>query len=370
MTKTRIFVSALEPSSNLHLKNLAALLPKHCELMGVCDPSLGRPLFLPSDFSIMGFIDVAKKLVFIKNALRILSLEASLCDRVLLMDSSSFNMRLAKLIKAHNPKLQIMYYILPQVWAWKSWRAQELENSCEKLASIWRFELPYYQSRARYVGHPLLDIYREDRDFSDRDSDIFVFMPGSRRAEIKKLMLEYKPLAAKLLALRPKAKMRLIVPEKFKDTEMMKSYGNLDGFEICYDTREGLSGACFAFICSGTATLEAALMRIPFVLVYKAKWLDYVIARIFVNLSVIGLANVIYQATLAQEGKQIERAGLGSQTLHDELIQLDCKACAMLRAYVNFDYEKYQNGVGVLRQYLQHGSAKIVAEWLLEETTT
>ncbi|RDU71591.1 lipid-A-disaccharide synthase [Helicobacter aurati] len=362
----RIFVSALEPSSNLHLKRLAAILPKHCELMGVCDSEIGNALFLPSDFSVMGFSDVAQKILFLQNALKILSIEASLCDQVLLMDSSSFNIRLAKLIRKHNPQIPIMYYILPQVWAWKPWRAKEIESLCDKLASVWRFELPYYRRKARYVGHPLLDIYKDNEDFSNKDSNIFVFMPGSRKTEIKQLIYEYKILAKKLFALKPDAVLRLIVPPQFKGATIMKHYGNIDDFELCYDTKEGLKGACFAFICSGTATLEASLMQIPFVLVYKARWLDYIIARMFVQLNFIGLANIIYQAMLVEQGKQSEKVGLGSEWLHEELIQWDCCADNMLQAYQRFDYEKYYNGIRELRNYLGHGSAKNVAEWLLE----
>lgn len=362
----RIFVSALEPSSNLHLKRLAAILPAHCELMGVCDSEIGNALFLPSDFSVMGFSDVAQKILFFQHALKILSIEASLCDQVLLMDSSSFNIRLARLIRKHNSQVPIMYYILPQVWAWKSWRAKEIELLCDKLACVWPFELSYYQQKARYVGHPLLDIYKDNESFSNKDSDIFVFMPGSRKAEIKQLINEYKILAKKLRSLKPNATMRLIIPARFKDTEMMKCYGSIEHFELYYDTREGLKDACFAFICSGTATLEASLMQIPFVLVYKAKWIDYFIARLFVQLKFIGLANIIYQAMLLEQGKQDEKAGLGSESLHPELIQWNCDSQNMLEAYERFNYEKYYHGIQQLRGYLQHGSAKFVVEWLLE----
>lgn len=364
--RMRIFVSALEPSSNLHLKKLSTILPSHCELMGVCSPEIGNALFLPSEFSIMGFSDVAQKIFFFRSALKMLSIEASLCDQVLLMDSSSFNIRLAKLIKKHNPQISIMYYILPQVWAWKPWRAKEIESICDKLASVWRFELSYYQSKIRYVGHPLLDIYTDNENFSDKNSNIFVFMPGSRKTEIKKLIPEYKILANKLSNLNPQARLRLIVPPQFKGTDMMRYYGDVDNFELCYDTKEGLNGACFAFICSGTATLEASLMQIPFVLVYKAKWIDYFIARIFVKLNFIGLANIIYQAMLLDQDKQSKKAGLGSEFLHEELIQWDCNAENMLQAYQDFDYNRYYKRIQELRQYLNHGSAKNVAEWLLE----
>ncbi len=364
--KLRIFVSALEPSSNLHLKNLAALLPQYCELIGVCECEIGTQIMCPSQFAIMGFSDVAKKILFFKYAMKTLSQSAITCDKILLMDSSSFHLRLAKIIRKKNPNIPIMYYILPQVWAWKAWRAKEIEKLCDKLACIWPFELQYYKSKAKYVGHPLLDIYTDTNGVGDKDSDIFVFMPGSRKSEIKKLMQSYRKVATTLLQQKPHATMRLIVPPKFRDTPMMQVYGDITQFHITYNTQEGLCGAAFAFVCAGTATLEASLMQIPFVLVYRAKWIDYYIARLFVQLQFVGLANIIYQAILQEKGQNIKKAGLSHEYLHEELLQGDCTADNMLNAYMHFDYTRYFEGVTTLRKYLKHGSAKNVAQWLLD----
>ncbi len=364
--KIKIFVSALEPSSNLHLNTLRKKLPSNYLLVGVCDNDVGNPIILPSEFSIMGFSDVAKKILFFKHAISILGEEAIKCDKILLMDSSSFNLRLAKLIKKKNPNIPIMYYILPQVWAWKAWRAKEIESLCDKLACIWPFELIYYKNKARYVGHPLLDIYKDTQKDSKKDSNIFVFMPGSRKSEIKKLINEYRVLAAMLLQKYQDIKLRIIVPPKFKDTNFMLNYGDLSMFDIYYNTQEGLNNASFAFVCAGTATLEVSLMKIPFVLVYRAKLIDYCIARMFVQLNFIGLANIIYQAMLKDEGKDIKKAGLGDDYLHEELLQSDCNAKKMLESYENFDYNRYFNGVDKLRNYLKHGSADNVAQWLIE----
>lgn len=368
--KITIFVSALEPSANVHLANLKKYLPQNCELVGVCDSDLGRAIFSPNDFSIMGFIDVLKKIFFLKKAMKILSIESIKCDYVLLMDSSSFNLRLAKLIRKleKEKKINIMYYILPQVWAWKPWRAKTIESLCDKLACIWKFELHYYKHKARYVGAPLLDIYTQQDICKDyKDSKIFVFMPGSRGSEIKRLMGEYRILIDSIKANYSWAELRIIIPAKFQNTQKMQLYGDLSDFEICYNTKDGLKDAHFAFVCAGTATLEAALMRIPFVLVYRARWLDYIIARTFVRLNFVGLANIIYQAMQMNSNSSIKKAGLGQDFLHEELLQNDCTAKKMLESYKHFDYEKYFERVAKLREYLEHGSAKNVAKWLLED---
>ena len=147
---------------------------------------------------------------------------------------------------------------------------------------------------------------------------------------------------------------------------MMEIYGDIEMFHIVYNTQEGLSNASFAFVCAGTATLEASLMQISFVLVYRAKWIDYFIARMFVKLNFVGLANIIYQAMLKENGKDIKKAGLGDDYLHEELLQNDCNAKNMLKAYENFEYERYFEGTSTLRKYLKHGSKDNVAKWLLE----
>ena len=136
--KLRLFVSVLEPSSNRHLE---AILPylENVELVGIYDSRFGNPTYNLDDFSVMGFADVFKKIGFfirVKNEMAKLALS---CDKVLLMDSSAFNIPLAKQIKRMDSAKEIIYYILPQVWAWKPWRARALEKYCDKLCAI----LPY-----------------------------------------------------------------------------------------------------------------------------------------------------------------------------------------------------------------------------------
>ena len=185
----RLFLSALEPSANIHAKEvvrelLGLLDPESTldskatlEIVGVFDPSLFAelshrgaiklaPHYHPRDFSIMGFSDVAVKLPFLWRAQRELATIALGANAIMLMDSSSFHIRLSKRIRAMQPpnkRATIYYYILPQLFAWKSWRAKILERYCDTLLGILPFEAEYYSKQAResgqlvYVGHPLLD---------------------------------------------------------------------------------------------------------------------------------------------------------------------------------------------------------------------
>ncbi|PAF50078.1 lipid-A-disaccharide synthase [Helicobacter sp. 13S00401-1] len=364
----KIFVSALEPSSNLHLRNLKSELLKldsSVEFIGVCDSDLGTSLFKVSEFSIMGFSDVFKRLKFLKHAMNVLAKEALKCDKILMLDSSSFHMRLAKKILSFNPNANIMYYILPQLWAWKPWRSKELLSNFTKLAYILPFEGSFYDysPKARFVGHPLLDIkeYNSKTSFANLESKVIVFMPGSRKSEIKAHMGVFREVASALVKKDSKTSLRLVLPSKFKDTNLESIYGDISSFNLFYNTQEALKEASFCVVCSGTATLECALMQIPFLLVYKTKWLDYFIIRSLVNIKYAGLANIFYQALLG------EKPGRGVSTLHDEIVQFGFNAPNILKKIEDFNYERYFNGVRLLKDYLKEGSSNNVAKWLLED---
>lgn len=398
----RLFLSALEPSANIHAKEvvrelLGLLDPESTlEIVGVFDPSLFAelshrgaiklaPHYHPRDFSIMGFSDVAGKLPFLWRAQRELAAIALEADVIVLMDSSSFHIRLSKRIRAMQPpnkRATIYYYILPQLWAWKSYRAKILERYCDKLLGILPFEAEYYSKQAResgqlvYVGHPLLDELesslldsRAEMGASVRShTPCIAFMPGSRRGEIRRIFPTFYAVAKQL----PNAKKLLVIPSTFaQDSSDMahlqaiyesdpSTKGALQEFTLCFETRSALMQADFAFICSGTATLEAALLGTPFVLGYKAAWLDYAIARCFVRLRYIGLANIFYNALCG------EKPGCGSSTIHQELIQGSMSVENLLRAYHQAHAQDFIDSAYKLRAYLKHGSARNVAARLFE----
>jgi lipid-A-disaccharide synthase len=155
----KILVSALEHSANVHLKSLKQELSDDVEFIGIFDKDLGEPIVDLKSLAIMGFVDALKKLrYFFKLADEMLELSKDV-DKVLLIDSSGFNLPLAKKIKKKYPNKEIIYYILPQAWAWKKKRIPVLAKTIDKLASILPFEPSYYPKNApiEYVGHPLLD---------------------------------------------------------------------------------------------------------------------------------------------------------------------------------------------------------------------
>lgn len=448
----KYLISCLEPSANLHFKEVLEHLKKldpACEICGIFDEKLGSPIYKSSEFSAMGFIEILPLILKAKRAIAQMTRLAAECDRVLLIDSPAFNLPLARAIKESGASAEISYYILPQVWAWKPHRAEKLKAFCDNLLSIWPFEAKFFgancegdkgavpqeaeskdaapkehatrseqnftslnsapnfadqnskaqnsgnfceqnsetensnkqnlarqgfsqnfasqssdepcpaqnsaalnlaaQSRAHYffVGHPLLDEIKFQKSSYEKHGKI-AFMPGSRRAEISRLMPIFRVLAPKF----ENSERVLIIPPHLMD-QRDEIYGALDGFSIANDTPATLKDCDFAFICSGTATLEAALIGTPFVLCYKARAFDVWLARKLVKLKHVGLANIIFDF-------------LGEEPLHEELLQSEVSAQNLLAAYERCDAAKFKLASKKLRDYLKFGSSENVAKILTQ----
>jgi len=391
----KYLISCLEPSANLHFKEVLAHLKRldpACEICGIYDEKLGSPIYKSSEFSAMGFIEILPLILKAKRAIAQMTRLAAECDRVLLIDSPAFNLPLARAIKESGARAEISYYILPQVWAWKPHRAEKLKAFCDNLLSIWPFEAKFFgadceedegavsqeaeskdaslqeakdkdvapkEDAARpseqstktakysFVGHPLLDEIKFQKTSYEKQGKI-AFMPGSRRAEISRLMPIFRALAPKF----ENSERTLIIPPHLMD-QRDEIYGPLDGFSIANDTPATLKDCDFAFICSGTATLEAALIGTPFVLCYKARAFDVWLARKLVKLKHVGLANIIFDF-------------LGEESLHEELLQSKVSAQNLLAAYERCNAAKFKLASEKLLDYLKFGSSENVAKILTQ----
>nr|WP_314379983.1 lipid-A-disaccharide synthase [uncultured Campylobacter sp.] len=394
----KYLISCLEPSANLHFKEVLAHLKRldpACEICGIFDEKLGLPIYKSSEFSAMGFIEILPLILKAKRAIAQMTRLAAECDRVLLIDSPAFNLPLARAIKESGARAEISYYILPQVWAWKPHRAEKLKAFCDNLLSIWPFEAKFFgadckgdkgavsqeaeskdaalqetkdkdaaqkENAARpseqsaktakysFVGHPLLDEIKFQKTNYEKQGKI-AFMPGSRRAEISRLMPIFRALAPKF----ENSERVLIIPPHLMD-QRDEIYGPLDGFSIANDTPATLKDCDFAFICSGTATLEVALIGTPFVLCYKARAFDVWLARKLVKLKHVGLANIIFDF-------------LGEEPLHEELLQSEVSAQNLLSAYEHCDAAKFKLASKKLRDYLKFGSSENVAKILTQSAS-
>jgi len=332
----KLLISALEPSANLHLEPLLGSLD--ASISGIFDTRFGTPLYPSSEFSVMGFWDVIPKIKKAKQAIKEMVELAKDVDSVLLIDAPSFNLPLARAIKAAYPDKKITYYILPKVWAWKKKRVKKVERYCDNLASIFPFE-PQFYNKATYIGNPLLDEIKMQKN-PNKTYNTIAFMPGSRKGEIKRLMPIFREIAKEV-----KGDKVIIVPPFLKGEDLTELYGDIDDFNISYIMEETLAHSDFAFICSGTATLEAAIIGVPFVLAYKTKSFDYKIAKFFIKLPYAGLANLILDFA-------------GKPALHQEFLQDDVSKENLLEAYRNFDKEHFSNSAKTLHTLLRSGSTK------------
>jgi len=346
----KLLVSALEPSSNLHLKEVLKHT-KNIELMGIFDKNIknGTPLYDISEMAIMGIVDAIKKLRwFFKVADEMVEL-AKNADKVLLMDSSGFNLPLAKKLKAKYPDKEIIYYILPQVWASRPKRVEKLEAYCDRLLGILPFEIEYYtKGKAEYVGHPLLDEIDVKRN-EEETKGCIAFLPGSRKSEITRLMPVFLELRRKFPDIRP----LLVIPPSFSKNKIAKLYKGNREFEIVRNTHEALRRAEFAFICSGTATLEAALIGTPFTLAYIAKKVDFFIGTKILGIKQVGLANIIL-------------THYNNTTLHNEILQEEVTVEKLFKEYHDTDRTIFAQKAAELKTYLSHGSSKNVAKIVME----
>jgi len=347
----KLLVSALEHSANVHLKSIKELLGEDVEFVGIFNAELGKPIIDLRTLAIMGLVDALKKLpFFLKLSSKMLEL-AKNSDKVLLIDSSGFNLPLAKKLKKKYPKKEIIYYILPQAWAWKKKRIPVLAHTIDKLASILPFESSYYPKDApiEYVGHPLLDQIKEFKSELQREIKEVAFMPGSRRTEITKLMPLYRQLIQEL-----QLNATIIIPSHFTPVQIQELYGDLRGIKVSHTPHKTLYKSDFAFICSGTATLEAALIGTPFILSYIAKSIDFFIGSRLVKLSHVGLANIMFEK-------------MQGRTIHPEFLQEAVTVENLKKAYENYDRENFLKDSQSLRNYLKHGSSQRVSQMILEK---
>jgi lipid-A-disaccharide synthase len=331
----KLLVSALEKSANIHLAYLLKEL-KDTQIIGIFDKKYGSPIADTQQIAVMGFVDAIKKIGFFLNLKKQMVTLASKADKILLIDSSGFNLPLAKEIKKLYPEKEIIYYILPQAWAWRRGRIKQIVKYIDKACSILPFEKEIYPKNYNisYVGHPLLDEIEKFKDQPSKSNKV-VFMPGSRKYEVQSLMPIFKKVAKRL-----DKEAVLVVPDNLD----ISIYGDISAFKIEKNAHKALYEAEFAFICSGTATLEASLIGTPLALAYKAKKLDFFIAKTFANIKKVGLANIMLN------------------DIHPEFLQDEVNEENLLNAYKNANPKEFLQKSLKLRDYLKFGSAKNVAK--------
>jgi len=262
-------------------------------------------------------------------------------DLLLLVDFPEFNMRLARAGKRLG--IPVLYYISPQVWAWRRGRIRKIACSVTRMAVVFPFEAPLYEqggASVTFVGHPLLDVVRPSRSREETLQQhglnplkrTIALLPGSRRREVDYLLPAMVQAAVEL---RRQMEVQFLLA-RASTVERLQIEGMLGGAAVPISVADGdtynvLDASDFAWVASGTATLEAALLRKPMVIVYRLAWLTYVLARLLVRVDHIGMVNILagerVVPELIQGDVQVEKIlmetqrVLGDPSLHRETVE-------------------------------------------------
>lgn len=263
------------------------------------------------DLAIMGAIEVAKALPkFLRIFRRIRDAAAERKpDVVILIDWPEFNLRLAKKLKLDGNK--IIYYISPQLWAWRSYRINIVKKYIDKMLVILPFEKEYYERHGvevDYVGHPLLDSVQVTKgkiEFCSSNKldplrPIISLLPGSRHSEVKYILPPLIDTVRLLNDSHPEYQFILPLAKTVLRDELATDIP--DNLTIIqYDTYNAIAASDLAVVASGTATLETAIIGTPLIIVYKASKLNWHIFRPLINVPFVGMPNLIAGHEVAPE---------------------------------------------------------------------
>jgi lipid-A-disaccharide synthase len=263
----------------------------------------------------LGFVEVIKHLPFIKKVQRDLISEVNIrkVSEVVLIDYPGFNLSIAKKLKQIKPELKLIYYITPQVWAWGKGRVNKIRELFEKVLVVFPFEEKFFKSKnvnAEFVGHPLIqEINGYDfisRNVLDKKFDlhtakgILLILPGSRKQEVKSIFPEAIKASVKLA---DELNLQIVVAcSSNLDEKVFYELTDQKNFKVIKNyTYDLLKYAKFGIVKSGTSTLEAGLMELPMVIVYKTSWLTYSIGKSLVKIKNIGMVNIVLEEQVVPE---------------------------------------------------------------------
>ncbi len=370
--QNRIFFCAGDVSGDIHASNLMKEI-KNLSPNIVFDSVGGQRMKALSDTFLYdmvakgasGFVEPIKKIFTLLDLLKSIGryFDKYKPSCVVLTDFFGFNSRVMK--AAYARKIPVYYYVCPQVWASRQYRAKKIVKMTKKMFVIFPFEKKIYTSLggdAMFLGNPLLDSMPEPlrKNFKDDHKAEFKIgmMPGSRKGEIQKHTKLFWQAFKEIKKTLPNAKAYLFaVPEVSDETLFSFIGGKNEDFIIVrekdYQIRKTMD---FVITCSGTATLENALLNLPMVVVYKTSWITYCIARAIIKVPYISLVNILRKQQVVKEliQHQATPANIAKETLY--VLDNQKKLGAMCK------------NMSAIREHLgMPGVAKRVAEVILGE---
>ncbi len=315
-----ILIIAGEASGDLHgsslIREIKNLSPE-TELFGVGGVNMqnaGLTMLYHSDkLNFMGFVEILRHIPFIKKVQRHLINEVieRKTKYAILIDYPGFNLSIAKKLKKLGVK--IFYYISPQVWAWGQGRIKKIKKLVFKMFVLFPFEEVFYKKNgidAEFVGHPLIvklsnynfkeknELY--EKFHLEKDKDILLILPGSRKHEVSFIFPNVFSAAEKIAK---KFNLQIVVAcSNSIEENYIRQVVNSNEYKIISGfTYDLMKHSKFGIIKSGTSTLEAGLIGLPMIIVYKANYLSYFIGMLLIKVKNIGIVNILIGKTVVPE---------------------------------------------------------------------
>lgn len=334
--KKRIFILAGEISGDTHGAGLMRALQERdgsIEFLGFGGPRMRQAggekmLDWVEEAGVLGLWEVLKMYGWFKQKMAeaIQTVDAEKPGAVVLIDYPGFNLRLAKALRESGYAGQIIYYISPQVWAWKKGRIKTMARLLDLMICIFPFEKELYERsglRTVFAGHPMVDRVKTFARRWPREAGLVGFFPGSRANEVRKLFPVMMAAATLIQKQQPNARFAVSAANE-NLAHLMRGMVRASGMPEAgrwietgsvYDL---MQRAEVGVVASGTATLEAACFGLPYLLVYKVNPLTYVVGKAVVRIKHLGIVNILAGETVVQEMIQdrFEPDALAREVLH------------------------------------------------------
>ncbi len=314
-------IVAGEASGDLHGANLvreALKIDPELHFLGIGGQRMREAgvetLVDAAKMAVVGLVEVVAHFDVIFHAYSVLKkiIATDPPDLLILIDYPDFNLRIARLAKARGVK--VLYYISPQVWAWRVGRVKKIGRLVDRMAVVFPFEVPFYEREGvpvSFVGHPLVDIVHPTRDHAEALASFGLdpgrptvgLFPGSRKSEVRTLLPTILATATLLRKRFPDVQFLLPLASSLTRADLAPW---LEGAGIEVTVVEGrgydVMQACDAIVTvSGTVTLEIALIGVPMVIIYRVSPLTYTVGKRLIRVDHIGLCNIVAGERVVQE---------------------------------------------------------------------
>ncbi|MDF1757252.1 MAG: lipid-A-disaccharide synthase [Legionellaceae bacterium] len=372
----KIVIIAGEESGDIHAANFVEELKsrnKNLSISGIGGQHMQKAgVTLISDlarYGVTGITEVIQHIFVIRKAYKAIKkhLIQEKPDLLILVDYPGFNLRLAKFAK-QTLGLKIIYYISPQIWAWKANRIHTIQKNVDKMAVILPFEKKIYKKSGvpvEFVGHPLANKPTITKTVAEiktilglaKDQQVCAMLPGSRKNEILRLMPVIRDTAKKLLQQHPN--LHFVIPiAQTIDKNLVSSYlADLkNNFTIVSEQAIEVLYCCdVAVVSSGTASLECALLTKPMCIIYKSSWITYLAASKLILVKFLGLCNL-----------------LQNKMIVPELLQYDCNEVELAKTVSGLISNKniknrMINELTIMKESLSSQQADISISGLIEQ---